>query len=239
MDLTAPAQVISALDRLRPDAIIHTAGSNQSEQQLVAIEPMTHILATQCARRNIRLVHVSTDMVFGGDQAPYADEDPPAPVHRYGEIKAQAETILRENYPSAVFARPSLIFSLQPPDHQINWLLEGLRTSEPIHLFTDERRCPIWVDNLALALLELAGADYSGPLNLSGPQCLNRWEFGLKLFAALNLKPSENIQPSTIADSGLVRPANLTLDTSRARTLLKTPLLSVDEAIEEMSGETP
>ncbi len=239
IDLTTPEQVEDTLDRLRPDAVIHTAGSNQSEKEMAAIEPMTHILATQCAWRNIRLVHVSTDMVFGGDQAPYADEDPPAPVHRYGEIKAQAETILRENHPSAVFARPSLIFNLQPPDYQTNWLLEGLHTAKPIRLFTDEWRCPIWVDNLALALLELASIEYAGPLNLTGPHCLNRWEFGLKLLTALNLKPSKNIQPSTIADSGLVRPANLTLDTSRARMLLKTPLLSVDEAIEEISKETP
>ena len=239
IDLTAQEQVEDALDRLRPDAVIHTAGSNQSEKEMAAIEPMTHILATQCARRNIHLVYVSTDMVFGGDQAPYGDDDPPAPVHRYGEIKAQAETILRENHPSAVFARPSLIFNLQPPDYQTNWLLAGLRTAKPIRLFTDEWRCPIWVDNLALALLELAGLEYTGPLNLTGPQCLNRWEFGLKLLAALNLKPSENIQPSTIAASGLVRPANLTLDTSRARTLLKTPLLSVEEALQEMSQEMP
>ncbi|MFQ5409046.1 MAG: SDR family oxidoreductase [Anaerolineales bacterium] len=231
VDLRDAAQASLRFAQAQPDIVIHTAGSNQSPEQVAAIEPMSHTLTLLCAESGARLIHVSTDMVFGGDAAPYADEAAPAPLHPYGEAKARAEDIVRSRCPAAAIVRPSLIFGLQPLDHQTRWLLDGIEAGTPVRLFTDEYRCPIWVDNLAVALLELATLDYTGPLNLTGPQRLNRWEFGMKLLSALRLEPGDMVRPATIAESGLTRPADLTLDVSRAQALLRTPLLSVDEAL--------
>ena len=46
-------------------------------------------------------------------------------------------------------------------------------------LFTDEIRCPVAVQDLASALLELVGGDAAGVLNVAGPEAVSRHELGV------------------------------------------------------------
>lgn len=231
LDLCDAQAVNTIISQQRPTTIIHTACSNRSE---TAIVPAAYNLATAAAEHSVRLVHVSTDMVFDGNHAPYRDDTDPNPLQTYGEAKAAAERAISSSCPRASIARTSLIFGIEPLDHQTRWLAADTAAGKPVHLFTDEMRCPIWVDTLAQALLELAAGDYTGVLNVASPEALNRWEFGLKMLGLLGMEPSANVRPTLQADSDLIRPANLTLDVSRAQRLLRTSLLTVDEAIERM-----
>ena len=90
--------------------------------------------------------------------------------------------------PEALIVRPSLIYGFDPIDKQTAWLVDGIKKANG-EVFVDEYRCPIWVDNLAQALLEVAESKLSGILNVAGPQRLNRWEYGLKLLNHLKIDP--------------------------------------------------
>ena len=228
-DLSDKDQVLHLLTRLRPSAIIHTACSSQTQKSLTSILPAARNLAEITASMGTHFIHVSTDMVFDGENSPYQEESPPSPLSPYGKAKAQAETEVSGLNPRAVIVRPSLIYGIDPPDHQTQWLLEGMEKGEPVRLFTDEIRCPIWVETLSLALLELVEIDYSGVLHIAGPQPLNRWDFGLAILGMLQRTPTPTVRPSTLAESGLTRPRDLTFDLGKAQILLKTPLLSVTE----------
>jgi dTDP-4-dehydrorhamnose reductase len=54
-------------------------------------------MARLCGAKGARLLHISTDYVFGGAERarPYAETDPPAPVNVYGASKAMGETLAR------------------------------------------------------------------------------------------------------------------------------------------------
>ena len=232
LDLRDADRVWAVIRETRPSAIIHTACSNRDPDNVAAIVPAARNLARAAREFDIRLVHVSTDLIFDGEHAPYSDDAPPAPLMAYGQAKAEAEAALADLYPAALSVRPSLIWGLDPLDRQTTWLVEGLQRGEHVTLFTDEFRSPVWVRDLCAALLELAArADISGTLNLGGPQPLNRWDFGMKLLAGLGLEPASNVVRGTVRDSGLVRPRNLTLISARARALIRAPLRSVDDAI--------
>jgi dTDP-4-dehydrorhamnose reductase len=105
-----------------------------------------------------------------------------------------------------------------------------------VRLFTDERRCPIWVESLAAALLELSRSEDVGPslppglLHVAGAQPLSRYQFGLRLARFHRVDPRA-IAPALSSDSGLIRPLDCTLDCTRARALLHTPLPGVDEVL--------
>ena len=126
--------------------------------------------------------------------------------------------------------RTSLLYDLRSPDRQTTRLIDAAASKDSFHLFVDEWRSPIWVENLADALLGLASKDISGLLHLGGPQALNRWELGMKLLQHFDVIPNSNIQKGTIEESGRVRPSNLILDSTSALQLLETPLLSLPEA---------
>jgi len=234
-DLQQAQEVRILLDRVRPEIIIHTACSDQGGN-LSAIAPAAGLLAIQSAERRIRFIHLSTDQVFDGTAAPYTETSAPSPIHPYGTAKAQAEDFVRLLNPQATIVRTSLLYDLHTPDRQTTRLINATSTDELLHLFLDEIRSPIWVENLAEALLELANRDLPGIMHIGGPQALNRWELGMGLLEHFGKPPTPNIQKGTIEESGLVRPPNLTLDSSYAQQTLHTPLLSLPEARQKANG---
>jgi dTDP-4-dehydrorhamnose reductase len=236
LDLRNRTAADTLITSLRPDVIIHQAVSPRNNDHISAIVPAARHMMEAAIDHHCRLIHVSTDMVFDGEHAPYDDDAPTSPLTPYAAAKAFAESLLMSAMPDEVLiVRPSLIYGFDPIDKQTAWLVDGIRDGKPVTLFTDEIRCPIWVDTAARALLELAGLKHTGRLNLGGPP-LNRWEFGMTLLACLGLEPGPTVVEGTVAASGLTRPRDLTLNTAKAERWLKTPMLSVWEAYEEASG---
>jgi dTDP-4-dehydrorhamnose reductase len=184
----------------------------------------------QTAERGIRFLHLSTDQVFDGTTAPYTEESPTNPINAYGKAKAQAEELIRSLTPQSTIIRTSLLYDLRAPDRQTKWIMDAIATHQSIRLFVDEIRNPVWVENLADVLLEVATKDIPGILHLGGPESLNRWEFGMGLLHHFGVTPASNIQKGTIEESGLVRPKNLTMNSSQAKQILQTPLFSLQEA---------
>jgi dTDP-4-dehydrorhamnose reductase len=231
LDLRDADKTRAMIRTINPRAIIHTACSNRGEQ-VFAIGPAAHIVASAAREFGARLVHVSSDMVFDGEHAPYADDAPASPITSYGRAKAEAETLVSQLCPTAVIARPSLIWGLDPVDHQTRWLVEGVKRREPVTLFTDEYRCPIHVLDLCAALLELATQpDVEGTMNMGGAQPLTRWDFGLKLLYAMRLPAVPHLTRGSAKESGLERPRDLSMISARAAHLLKTKLRGVDEVL--------
>jgi dTDP-4-dehydrorhamnose reductase len=228
-DLQNPEEVRILLDRVQPDVIIHTACSDQGKG-IEAILPSAGIFAMQTTERGIRFIHLSTDQVFDGTTAPYTEGSPTNPINAYGKAKAQAEELIRSLNPQAAIIRTSLLYDLYTPDRQTTHLIEAAKTGELFRLFVDEIRCPIWVENLAEVLLEIATKDVAGILHIAGPESLNRWDLGIGLLHHFGITPTPNIQKGTIEESGLVRPKNLSMNSSQAKRLLQTPLLSLQEA---------
>ncbi len=232
LDLRDPERTRAVFRNIHPRAVIHAACSNRGEQAS-AIVPAARSVALAAREFGWRLVHISTDMVFDGEHAPYADDAAPSPISDYGRAKAEAESVVSELCPAALIARPSLIWGLDPIDHQTRWLVDGVRRREPVTLFTDERRSPVYVGDLCAALLELADSEnIRGRMNLGGGQALSRWDFGQKLLYALRLPAVPYLVPGTAKESGLIRPRDLTMISGRAVRLLKTKLRGVDEVLE-------
>lgn len=230
LDARDEAQVDAVVQAVQPQAIIHAACSNSTRTQIEAIAPAARAIATVAHRYNLRLVHVSSDVVFDGEHAPYADFAPLAPVHAYGQAKAQSEHIVRSLCPTAVIARPSLIWCRNPFDHQTRWLVEAVKHRRTVTLFTDEIRCPVHVDDVCDALLELAERDdIHGAVNLGGPQAFSRLAWGRRLLVSMSLTAGDAVKPGTVGASGLTRPRDLTLISHRARMLLQTRLRSIDD----------
>jgi dTDP-4-dehydrorhamnose reductase len=235
-DLRDYERVRSLITSVHPDVIIHTACSSRSTEGIEAIVPAARHLAQVAKGSSCRLIHLSTDLVFDGEDAPYHEQSLPKPISEYGRAKTEAEHIIATLFPQAVIVRTSLMYGLDPVDHQTRWLLDGINKGQIVRLFTDEIRCPIWVNTLTECLLELTRTDFSGMLNIAGPEPLTRWDFGLGILSLHNRIPSERIVPSTRAEAGVTRPRDLTLNIEKAQTSLKTPLLSLREVRHHLSS---
>ncbi|WP_129626368.1 SDR family oxidoreductase [Candidatus Oscillochloris fontis] len=231
MDLRDPDAVRAILDAFQPTAIIHTAFV-QYEPDLLAITGYgSGIVAEVAATLSARLIHMSSDVIFDGEQpGPYTEDDPPNPISAYGEAKALAETLVRGAYPAATIVRTSLIYGFQPLDRQTRFTLEIAAGQSSDRLFSDEYRCPIFVDDLASALIELLNTEHAGVLNIAGADRVSRYELGCLLAQALGANPDQ-IPSGRSADLPVRRPRNCTLDIARAQALLQARLRGVREVL--------
>ena len=255
LDLRDAAGVARLITDLRPAAIIHAgaAWGTPDEAQATIVDGTGAVVAA-ASHVGARLIHLSTDVLFDGEHAPYRESDPPAPITFYGAAKAAAEGIVAA-YPNHAIVRTSLVTCFDPPDRSTAMVLRALgeptreqmsewengrereralslsqspppplAPAQPVMLFTDEYRSPVRTEDLAAALVELIDHDYRGVLHVAGPERLSRYELGLRIAAYHGREPSPGIVPGTVADSGLIRPRDCTLDIGLARRILRTPL---------------
>ena len=129
VDLADPDEPVGLLAAVRPDVVIHTAyGTADLERDVVTA---TRSVAAACAIHDVALVHLSSDVVFDGEHAPYAEDAPPVPVHAYGRAKAQAEADVATAVPDAAICRTSLVCAADPLDPRSAWVVETLRRARP------------------------------------------------------------------------------------------------------------
>ena len=238
LDVRDPQAVRAALMRFRPDIVIHTAFVQYGPDLMAITAEGSGHVATATTEIHARLIHMSSDVIFAGEQAdPYTEDDEPDPISTYGESKAVAEHLVAAANPAAAIVRTSLIYGFDPIDRQTQFVLEIAAGDRPDRLFSDEYRCPIYVDDLATALLELGETDYTGVLHIAGAEQVSRYEMGTLLVQALGHDPAK-IGAGLSANLPVRRPRNCTLDIGRARGLLHTRLRGLREVIAEFSGRS-
>jgi len=233
LDLMDRSAVRALFESWRPDTVVHTAAP-RGPLAVEQIPVTTEHVAEAAGAIGARLVHLSTDMVFDGSNAPYAESDEPSPISPYGEAKLAAERAVKAHTQNHLVVRTSVIYGFEPLDHQTSWIVGALKTGEPVSLFVDEFRSPVWVGDLADAVAELALGELGGTLHVAGADRLSRWDFGRRVLDFLDLDPGEVVRPGRLAESGLHRPPDLTLDLERCRRVLNSVPRGVEEVLSSL-----
>lgn len=239
VDLSRQGATLELVDRVRPELVIHTAYTQSAPEPDVGWA--TQSVVDACRAAGAALVHISSDVVFDGEHAPYAESDEPAPVHEYGRWKALAEGYARAVLPDAAVVRTSLIVRADPPDRGSAWVLDGLRAGEPVRLFVDELRCPIADADLAAMIWELAALPAearAGIWHLAGPEAVSRYTLGV-LVARRHGADPDRIVPARSRGSGQARPRDLRLLTTRADRELRTRARPVAEVLAMREAPSP
>lgn len=223
VDLTDRVALHAALREVEPDAVIHTAAANPGRPP-EQFDPVNRIgtmaVAEACAARRVRLVHVSTDVVFDGRHGPYDDDAATSPINEYGRSKAAAEEAVAGLCPNAAIVRTSLIYGTHAIDRSTAGFAERLTSGAAVQLFADVLRQPVFVDALARALATLAldRPDVAGTLNVAGEQVLDRAAFGRRMLAFWRIDGGDRLVDGSAAGLDDV-PLDLRLGLERARAL--------------------
>jgi dTDP-4-dehydrorhamnose reductase len=241
-DLTDVESVTAEIDRIAPDAIIHTAAASNPNfcQQQPELSHRINVAASQalaqiCADAKIPLVFTSTDLVFDGMQAPYLETDPVSPLNIYGEQKVAAERAILAIGDRALICRMPLMFGNAPSTATsfIQPWLKALSAGQSLQLFVDEFRTPVSATTAAKGLL-LALTAPPGIMHLGGSERISRYEFGLLMADVFGFDRSL-LSPIYQKDLVMAAPraADVSLDSTKAIELgyvlpsLREELLSV------------
>jgi len=242
LDPLEPHRLAELFDQVRPDALIHTAALSdidycQAHPELARAvnAALTRALAELCAGVGARLVLCSSDTVFDGEHAPYAEADPPGPVNAYAQTKVEAEQIVSRLGAQGVIARLALVAGLPVLGAGNSFLprmLAALKDGRAVGMLTHEVRTPIDVITLGRALLELAASDHQGIFHLAGNTRLSRFEMAQQIAAHFGLPLNLVVAQSPASlPARAPRPRDVSLDNRKARAQLQTPMLSFAEGL--------
>lgn len=213
--------------------VVVNAAARQDDWATTAIGAVN--VAAAASLHGAKTIHVSSDAVFSDAALAYDEHAVPAPATTYGAAKAAAEIGVAAACDDAVIIRTSWI--LGDGNSWFERFAQALARGERDGvLYDDDFRCPVHPDDLAAAILELAGLDYRGVLNVAGADAANRLELGRMVALRDGLDPAILRRGSKSADGpGACR---VLLDSGRARRLLRTRLRGADEFMTQAPRRT-
>lgn len=224
-DITNSDELKRLFDTVEPDIVLHVAAvaaPNRCEEDPVYSYKVNVDASIRCAelcsRHSVKLVFTSSDQVFSGNEAPYVESSPIAPLNAYGRQKAEAELGIAEKCLDAAICRMPLMFGDAPPGATsfiIPWI-EAFSKGSELNLFTDEMRTPVSARDAAKGLL-LAAEKITGVIHLGGKERLSRYEMGLKIAQATGLTTThiKGCKQSEIKMAA-ARPLDVSMDSSKA-----------------------
>jgi dTDP-4-dehydrorhamnose reductase len=164
LDVGDPDQVARTMVLHSPDVIINAAGYTAVDRAETERDAAFRVnangprwLAEAASGLGARLIHVSTDFVFGGDRpVPYGTADVATPASTYGQSKlAGEEAVLTTLGHSATIVRTSWLYAGQGRNF-VGTMLHLLATRDSIDVVFDQVGTPTWANSLAGALWSIA-----------------------------------------------------------------------------------
>jgi dTDP-4-dehydrorhamnose reductase len=246
LDMCSESDVSRIFQELDPDIVILAAAMTDVDgcernpllaESVNAIGP--GIVAKACRKFNARLLHISTDYVFDGNKRDkYIETDATDPISVYGSSKLHGESAVLAELPTASVARTAVLYGWNPIKSKSNfvtWVLKKLRNGEKATLFNDQWISPTFADDLAGALIGIAGKSASGVWHVAGPDCLDRPTCGRMIAEVFELDERLIVPaPSSSVPLSAKRPAYSCLDSSRVEKLLNRKMMPFEESLREM-----
>jgi dTDP-4-dehydrorhamnose reductase len=154
------------------------------------VEGLINLLSI-IVERDVRLVHLSIDLVFSGSEdrftgtprsplpAPsYVESDPTDPVTVYGKTMVSAEQLIADWMPEACMLRISLPMGVSFNGHAgaIDWIQSRFKMGRPATLYFDEIRTPAYTDCLNRLYERVLACEISGLYHAGGPRALSLYQ---------------------------------------------------------------
>jgi len=139
------------------------------------------ILAVACRKAGIRLVHFSTNFVFGGEgDRPFVEADEARPLSVYARSKLEGERRVLEELPDALVVRSSGLFGTAGSAVKGGSFPERIvaraRDGQPLRVVDDQRLNPTYTGDLARATLDLVEEGLAGIVHLVAAGCCSFWD---------------------------------------------------------------
>ncbi len=198
IDIAKRIEVIEKIGSLKPDVVINAAAYTavdeaESNKDLVykingcAVGFLSNI----CKEIDSLFIHFSTDYVFDGHNQNGYKEDYPTgnPLNIYGRSKMLGERMISDIKPKHYLIRTSWLFGKNGKNF-IETMLRLASEKKEIRVVNDQFGSPTYAKDLALKVRELieSGRPF-GIYHITNSNSCSWYEFALKIFEFVNLKP--------------------------------------------------
>lgn len=188
LDITDAEQMNRLFQDFTPDVVVNCAAMTQVDECEEKRDLCWQInadavenIARACKSIGSRLVQVSTDFVFDGEDGPYNEKARPRPLNYYGRSKQAGENAARiAGLDQWAIARTVLVYGAPEGATRSNialWVINELSNGRRINVVTDQWRTPTYAADLADGIERIIRFDKTGTFHLSGREFMSVYDF--------------------------------------------------------------
>lgn len=158
LDITNQEQVTAYITEMKPSVVYHCAAYTAVDAAEDEGKDLNHQINVQgteniakaCGQVEAKLVYISTDYVFDGNQREngYLETDVTAPINAYGAAKLKGEEAVKKYCPNYYIIRTSWVFG----EYGKNFVftMQNLAKTHPkLTVVDDQQGRPTWTRHLA------------------------------------------------------------------------------------------
>ncbi|HAJ92391.1 MAG TPA: dTDP-4-dehydrorhamnose reductase [Gammaproteobacteria bacterium] len=236
LDLLDPVRVAATIREQRWDWVINCAAytavdkaESAAEQAFVINRDCPGEMARSVAGYGGRMLQVSTDFIFSGDQrCPYTETDIPKPLGVYGRSKLEGEQVVLEMLPDATVLRTAWVYGVYGHNF-VKTMLRVAAEGRPLRVVNDQMGTPTWTADIVMAIVALVEQQAGGTYHFTAAGQASWYGFASAILedaarigfpvntdAVVPILTSEYPTPAR-------RPAYSVLDTRKIEPLLPSP----------------
>ncbi len=242
VDITDPSAVLASAEEHRPHVVLTAAAFHKMDQteadpaQTFAVNTLGARYVAEAARAvGARVVYISTDYVFDGENPHgYTEDHPVDPVNLYGVSKAAGEFAVRNACPDFMVVRGSGLFghagSAGKGGNLVETMLSKAAAGEPIQVVDDQFAAPSCTRDMAARIfLWLESRVPPGTYHGANAGGTSWYQFCKRVFELAGLKP--DLTPKSAGVQEVRRPRSSILIDTRSQQLGLPPNRSWEEGL--------
>lgn len=201
----------------------------------------TKYIVDACLKSNKKLLYISTDYVFDGNDISYDEASLPKPLSWYGKTKLEGEWLVSALPDSIIIriANPYKAYNTQKIDF-VHKIIRSLSMNQEIRSPADRRFIPTYIDDIAEAILTLVQLGSSGLYHVVGSQAVTSEEAIRKIakfFGYSNIRIT-SIPYQDYFSGRAPRPFHAVLKNDKIQKL-GVHMSSLDEGLKQIDQQNP
>jgi len=247
LDLLDLPAITQYLAQIKPVLIINAAGytavdraESEPELALKLNYLVPQLLAEYAAAAQIRLVHYSSDYVYGDDgDALLGETRPLAPQSIYARSKAQADAAVLQAAPQALILRTSWVYAATGQNF-MRTMLGLFRQRSELQVVADQFGAPTPAAWVAATTLQLLRFGQSGVLNLSANGHCSWYQFAQAILTLARQHQLPGLQcqhiiaiPAHAWPAAARRPLNSRLDLTAVQQICNQPMPDWQQGLQQ------
>lgn len=246
------ASVKQALGRHQPDVVINTAAFHRVDDCETDQEKAFRVnalgarnIAVMAQELGAKLVYISTDYVFGGENeprtTPYTEFDTPIPANIYGESKLAGEIFVRHLCHRHFIIRTSGLFGVAGASGKggnfVETMLRLGKERDELRVVNDQIFSPTYTKDLARKIAHLIDTEYYGIFYVTNKGACSWYEFAVEILRLAGMQTRVIPITSDQYPQKAKRPRFSVLDNYHLRLLGMDDIRSWQEALRDYMKE--
>lgn len=203
IEITDMNSVKEAFKKYKPNIVINTAAyvrvddcEDDPDRAFQVNALGARNVAVLAQEQGAKLVHISTDYVFGGDREsrdkPYTEFDTPTPPNLYGKSKVAGENLVQHLCPRHFIIRTSALFGIRGASGKggnfVETVLRLAKEREELRVVNDQIFSPTYTKDLAEKIAQLIETRYYSIFHITNKGSCSWYEFAEEILKLAGLK---------------------------------------------------